>query len=63
MLRPTLTLVHPTRGDVDALLDAIRQLERDREMEPVLAEREDRASMRRFATEPEPITGFGALLP
>ncbi len=62
MSTPALTLVRPTKTDVDQLFEAMRQLERDKEMEPALTHAFDRAQARRLAAEPEPITGFGGLL-
>lgn len=58
---PQLALVRPSKADADALLEAFRWLERDKEMQPALERADSRAQLRRFAAEPEPITGFGAL--
>lgn len=61
MSAPTLTLVRPTKPDVDQILAAMRQLELDKEMQAARDHAFQRAEQRRFAPEPEPITGFGGL--
>jgi hypothetical protein len=63
MSAPHLTLVRPTKPDVDFIFEAMRQLELDKEMAPARNHAYERAEARRFAAVPEPITGFGGLTP